>query len=280
MSKITVPEVAKVLGKTPQIVRDCIKSGLYPFAVAFKPPGRVKWNFTIFPAKFEEYCGTGGKMDTPKPKETTVDFTKSLINPPKQITVRDVAKRLGKDPQIVREYIEAGLYPFAEAHKLYGRIQITIFPKEFEEYCVSGKKLDTKSVRKITVKDVANHLRKDPNIVREYIEAGLYPFAVAYKRKGSTKSICTIFPAKFEEYCGSLDAEIKKVTPADVAKRFGIKDHQNVRECIKWGIYPFAAAYKRPGKNVWSYTIFPAKFEEYCATGGRPDLSKLEITEE
>jgi hypothetical protein len=30
-----------------------------------------------------------------------------------------------------------------------------------------------------------------------------------------------------------------------------------------------------PGRKHYDYTIFPAKFEEYCNTGGKPDISKL-----
>ena len=67
MSKrITVTEVARIMGKDPQVVREYIKLGLYPFAVAMKREGRKQWDYTIFPAKFEEYIGTGGKPDLSK----------------------------------------------------------------------------------------------------------------------------------------------------------------------------------------------------------------------
>jgi len=66
-----------------------------------------------------------------------------------------------------------------------------------------------------------------------------------------------------------------RITVADVARILG-KDPQVVREYIKRGMYPFAAAIKREGKKHWDYTIFPAKFEEYIGTGGKPDISKLE----
>lgn len=65
-NKITVTDVARILGKDPQVVREYIKSGLYPFAVAIKREGRKQWDYTIFPAKFEEYIGTGGKPDISK----------------------------------------------------------------------------------------------------------------------------------------------------------------------------------------------------------------------
>ena len=66
MSRITVADVAKRLGKDPNVVRIYIRAGLYPFAVAVQMPGRKHYDYTIFPAKFEEYCATGGKPDISK----------------------------------------------------------------------------------------------------------------------------------------------------------------------------------------------------------------------
>lgn len=65
-----------------------------------------------------------------------------------------------------------------------------------------------------------------------------------------------------------------RVTVTDVAKRLQ-KDPNVVRAYIRAGLYPFAAAVQMPGRKHWDYTIFPAKFEEYCRTGGKPDISKL-----
>ena len=65
-----------------------------------------------------------------------------------------------------------------------------------------------------------------------------------------------------------------RVTVADVAKRLQ-KDPNVVRAYIRAGLYPFAAAVQMPGRKHYDYTIFPAKFEEYCNTGGKPDISKL-----
>lgn len=65
-NKLTVTDVARILGKDPQVVREYIKAGLYPFAVAIKREGRTQWDYTVFPAKFEEYIGTGGKPDISK----------------------------------------------------------------------------------------------------------------------------------------------------------------------------------------------------------------------
>lgn len=66
MNRITITDVAKILGKDPQVVREYIKAGLYPFAVAIRREGRTQYDYTIFPAKFEEYIGTGGKPDISK----------------------------------------------------------------------------------------------------------------------------------------------------------------------------------------------------------------------
>ena len=66
MTRITVTDVAKRLGKDPNVVRTYIRAGLYPFAVAVQMPGRKHWDYTIFPGKFEEYCNTGGKPDISK----------------------------------------------------------------------------------------------------------------------------------------------------------------------------------------------------------------------
>ena len=68
MNKVTVSDVAKRLGKDPQVVREYIKAGLYPFAVAIRREGRTQWDYTVFPEKFEEYCGSGGKPDISKLK--------------------------------------------------------------------------------------------------------------------------------------------------------------------------------------------------------------------
>lgn len=66
MSRVTVADVARILGKDPNVVRMYIRAGLYPFAVAVQMPGRKHFDYTIFPAKFEEYCTTGGKPDISK----------------------------------------------------------------------------------------------------------------------------------------------------------------------------------------------------------------------
>ena len=66
MGRVTVTDVAKRLGKDPNVVRAYIRAGLYPFATAMRISGRKHYDYTIFPAKFEEYCNTGGKPDISK----------------------------------------------------------------------------------------------------------------------------------------------------------------------------------------------------------------------
>lgn len=66
MGKVTVADVAARLQKDPNVVRAYIRAGLYPFAAAVRMPGRKHYDYTIFPAMFEEYCGTGGKPDISK----------------------------------------------------------------------------------------------------------------------------------------------------------------------------------------------------------------------
>lgn len=65
-NRVTVADVARILGKDPNVVRTYIRAGLYPFAVAVQMPGRKHFDYTIFPAKFAEYCNTGGKPDISK----------------------------------------------------------------------------------------------------------------------------------------------------------------------------------------------------------------------
>lgn len=53
---------------------------------------------------------------------------------------------------------------------------------------------------KITIAEVAEALGQNPQTTRVFIQAGVYPFAVAMKMPGSKHYTYTIFPAKFHEY--------------------------------------------------------------------------------
>lgn len=52
-----IADVAARLNKSQQYIRICLQRGLFPFGTATKLPGSNRWNYVIFPAKFEEYVG-------------------------------------------------------------------------------------------------------------------------------------------------------------------------------------------------------------------------------
>lgn len=52
---VTVNDVAKKLGKSPQFVRICLQRGLLPFGTATKLPNSSRWTYVIFPEKVKEY---------------------------------------------------------------------------------------------------------------------------------------------------------------------------------------------------------------------------------
>ena len=54
---MTIHEVAKALGKSPQFVRICLQRGLLPFGTATKLPNSTRWTYVIFPEKVKEYVG-------------------------------------------------------------------------------------------------------------------------------------------------------------------------------------------------------------------------------
>ena len=55
--RITIKEAAAALGQAQETIRMGLQLGVYPFGVAYKKPGNQNWSYTIFPAKFAEYCG-------------------------------------------------------------------------------------------------------------------------------------------------------------------------------------------------------------------------------
>lgn len=57
MKPITVDQVAKRLGKSPQFIRVCLQKGLLPFGTACKMPNSKTYTYVIFPVKFREYIG-------------------------------------------------------------------------------------------------------------------------------------------------------------------------------------------------------------------------------
>jgi hypothetical protein len=52
---LKVEDVAKALGKSPQVIRICLQQGLLPFGTAIKMPKSSKYTYIIYSKKFEEY---------------------------------------------------------------------------------------------------------------------------------------------------------------------------------------------------------------------------------
>lgn len=57
MSKITVAEAARRMGKSPLWVRECMKRGILPIGTAIQLPGSSKWSYHISPGLLAEYLG-------------------------------------------------------------------------------------------------------------------------------------------------------------------------------------------------------------------------------
>lgn len=53
-----------------------------------------------------------------------------------------------------------------------------------------------------------------------------------------------------------------KTTIKEVAELLG-QSQETIRMGLQLGVYPFGAAFKKPGKKNWTYTIYPAKVREY-----------------
>ena len=63
----------------------------------------------------------------------------------------------------------------------------------------------------------------------------------------------------------------RKLTVTDVAEALGMHP-QTVRVFIQYNAYPFAVCVKAPGSSRYTYTIFPAKFQEYIANRGKGEV--------
>lgn len=55
LSYVKVEDVAKALGKSPQVIRICLQQGLLPFGTAVKMPNSSHYTYIIFEKKFKEY---------------------------------------------------------------------------------------------------------------------------------------------------------------------------------------------------------------------------------
>ena len=53
-----------------------------------------------------------------------------------------------------------------------------------------------------------------------------------------------------------------KIGIKEVAAALG-QSQETIRMGLQLGVYPFGTAYKKPGNQNWTYTIFPAKVKEY-----------------
>jgi hypothetical protein len=54
--KISIKEVAKIMGKGEQCIRIGLQRGLFPFGAAVNVTGN-RFNYIIYPGKFREYIG-------------------------------------------------------------------------------------------------------------------------------------------------------------------------------------------------------------------------------
>lgn len=54
---MTINDVAKALGKSPETIRMGLQLGVYPFGSAFKRPGKKRWNYTLYPEIVKQYIG-------------------------------------------------------------------------------------------------------------------------------------------------------------------------------------------------------------------------------
>ena len=60
---MTIAEVAKALGKSPNTIRMGLRHGKYPFGTGFKLPGHKTYNYTLYPKKVAEYMEINGYND-------------------------------------------------------------------------------------------------------------------------------------------------------------------------------------------------------------------------
>lgn len=61
-----------------------------------------------------------------------------------------------------------------------------------------------------------------------------------------------------------------KIGIKEVAAALG-QSQETIRMGLQLGVYPFGTAYKKPGNQNWTYTIFPAKVKEYIGEYGHEE---------
>lgn len=58
MERLTVKQVATMLGMTEGTIRVGLQKGVFPFGAAFKTdPGKKHYHYVFYPAKVREYAG-------------------------------------------------------------------------------------------------------------------------------------------------------------------------------------------------------------------------------
>lgn len=57
MNRLSVNEAARLMGASPQFVRNGLRQGAFPFGWAFRSQGNRTWSYFISRKKFEEYVG-------------------------------------------------------------------------------------------------------------------------------------------------------------------------------------------------------------------------------
>lgn len=55
--KISVSQVARIMGKSDLFVRIGMQRGLLPIGEAYQMPGSTRWSYYISPAQLAEYIG-------------------------------------------------------------------------------------------------------------------------------------------------------------------------------------------------------------------------------
>ena len=55
--KISVSQVARIMGKSDRFVRIGMQRGLLPIGEAYQMPGSTRWSYYISPAQLAEYIG-------------------------------------------------------------------------------------------------------------------------------------------------------------------------------------------------------------------------------
>jgi hypothetical protein len=61
--KVTILQASKLLGVDVVTVREMLKEDGCPIGMAYKPEGRTRWTYVIYPKAFEWLVGRIGEQD-------------------------------------------------------------------------------------------------------------------------------------------------------------------------------------------------------------------------